>query len=469
MVDRVEISWDDLGDLDLDPDNPRHEPGLSRRDIIKYLVERESVLGLAKDIAAHGLSPIDIFGALMAPDGGYVIVEGNRRLCALILLHDPSLAPAGEKRAFEKLSREFDSSIIGTIELTVFKDAEEAKLWIERKHSGQLGGVGPRSWDAIQQARHYGEKTGNQLALALLDYAVEHGMIAERARNGLITTITRFVSTPFVRQHGLGIQTAAGTANFKFTGTQTLFEKRLKRLLEDIIAREHGATSRSNSADRAKYAQDRLVSLTDDKEDSPAPDDEDETLADNGDDETAVGEPSTDDADGAQDEQANPKGNGVHPSKRAKLVPDGFSPSFRSERLKRVLAELKGMKKQNPLASALMVRVFIESITVTYLETRGGKLGLNDKLHIIVHNVVTHIDSERKAGTITLTKAENSALTVLKANVSQQSYVYSAAYLGLVAHGSAFPEWSTLTAAWDEIEAILSYIANTAEPAIVPK
>ncbi|MGU3424018.1 hypothetical protein ACLBWV_03710 [Microbacterium paraoxydans] len=466
MVDRVEISWDDLGDLDLDPDNPRHEPGLSRRDIIKYLVERESVLGLAKDIAAHGLSPIDIFGALVAPDGGYVIVEGNRRLCALILLHDPSLAPTKEKRAFERLSRDFDASIIN-IELTVFKDATEANLWIERKHSGQQGGVGPRSWDAIQQARHYGEKTGNQLALALLDYAIEHGMITDAARNGLITTITRFVSTPFVRQHGLGIQTAAGTANFKFTGTQTLFEKRLKRLLEDIIARDHGATSRSNSADRTKYAQDRLVPLTDDE---PTSGDGDEAGEDVGDeDSTENDSPSTEgDEGGSNGDSGESKGTGVHPSKRARLVPEGFSPSFRTERLKRVLAELKGMKKQNPIASALMVRVFIEAITVTYLETRGGKLGLNDKLHIIVHNVVTHIDTERKAGTISLTKAENSALTVLKSNVSQQSYVYSAAYLGLVAHGSAFPEWSALTAAWDEIEAILNYIATNAEPAIVP-
>lgn len=98
MPERVQIDWDDLADLDLDPDNPRHELGMSRREIIRYLVEKESVLGLAKDVAEVGLSPLDIFGAIAAPEGGYTIVEGNRRLCALILLHDPSLAPSKERR-----------------------------------------------------------------------------------------------------------------------------------------------------------------------------------------------------------------------------------------------------------------------------------------------------------------------------------------------------------------------------------
>ena len=447
---------------------------MSRRDIIKYLVEKESVLGLARDIAKVGLSPLDMFGAVAAPEGGYTILEGNRRLCALILLHDPTLAPSKERNAFNRLSQKFDPELL-VIELTVFDDEESADLWIDRKHAGPGSGNGPRSWNAVQLARRYGDRTGNALALALLDYAQARGMITKaEAESGIITTVTRFVSNPFVRTHGLGITTGAAEADFRIAGTQSLFNKRLLRLLSDIVAKRNNATSRTSSADRAKYAQEHLVPLTDDD-------------AEAGEEPTTGGDTSggtdggTTDGDGdgdgdGHDEDEGGEGDGkpkggskVHPSNRAKLIPDTFNPSFRDERLKRVLAEAKSIRRATPLAAALVARVFIESITVTYLESRGATLRPNDKLHLLVHNVLTQIDKGRKEESILLTRAEASSLDILKSQVSQQNYVYSAFYLGSVAHGAAFPEWTTLTAKWDEIQPILAYISINAEPAIEPE
>lgn len=133
MPERVHVEWDDILDLVLDPENPRHESGKSRRAIIEYLVTKESVLGLAKDIAAEGLSPLENFGALRNADDDLVVVEGNRRLCALLLIHDPSLAPAKERPSFEALNTDFDPGIL-SIEVMVFDDEEQANLWIERKH-----------------------------------------------------------------------------------------------------------------------------------------------------------------------------------------------------------------------------------------------------------------------------------------------------------------------------------------------
>lgn len=470
MPERVVVEWDDLADLDLDPDNPRHDPGMSRRDIIKYLVEKESVLGLARDIAKVGLSPLDMFGAIAAPEGGYIILEGNRRLCALILLHDPTLSPSSERKAFERLNKTFDPESV-EIELTVFGDEEEADVWIDRKHAGPGSGNGPRPWNPVQLARRYGDRTGNALALALLDYGQSHGMLTKAQSADILTTITRFVSNPFVRKHGLGIATSASDPEFKFLGTQSLFELRLRRLLADIVARENGATSRTSSADRAKYAQDHLVNIT--EETDSAPDDADPSESDEADespspetDEQSDESPSEDEPDST--EETKPGGNGTHPDKRLKLVPDSFAPSLRSERLKRILAELKSVRKFSPIAAALVVRVFMESVVVAYLETRGTKIDHNDKLHLLVHNVLTQIEKEKKSGAIHLTKSENGALGLLKGQVTTPDYVYSAFYLGLIAHGSAFPEWETLTKKWDEIEPILGYIASNAEPAIEP-
>jgi len=471
MPERVSIEWDDLADLDLDPDNPRHEPGMPRREIIRYLVEKESVLALARDVAKIGLSPLDSFGAVATADGGYMILEGNRRLCALILLHDPSLAPATERKAFERLAQDFNPDKLN-IEIVVFDDRDEANIFIERKHSGQAGGLGPRSWNATQLARHYGDKTGNQLALALLEHAIQKKMITAKQSEKMITTVTRFLSTPFVREHGLGIVTSASTAQFKIRGTQSLFELRLKKLLTDIAAGKNGATSRSKSGDRVKYAQDHLIPIneatrTDDDEQGGGTGTGDSTGGDSTGGAGSEGETDGDaGAGGGNGSSTTSGGTSTHPNNRLLLVPPTFSPSFRSERLKRILLELKAARRSTPLAAALLVRVFLESVTVTYLETRGSKISSSDKLHILVHNVLTTIDTEKKVGALSLNKAEAGALSLLKSQVSQPSYVYSAAYLGFVAHGGAFPEWSTLTTKWDEIEPILLHIAENAEPTV---
>jgi hypothetical protein len=463
----VTIKWDDLADLEFDPDNPRHEPGMARRDTINYLVGNESVVGLARDIGDVGLSPLDVFGAIRSPEGGYMIMEGNRRLCALLLLHDPSLAPVKERKTFERITRSFKPEILD-IQLAVFDDATEANLWIERKHSGQAGGIGPRSWTATQQARHYGEKTGNALALRLIEYAVEKKMVSKKDASGVITTVTRFVSTPFVRQHGLGIATSAAEPEFTFLGTQSLFDLRLSQLMRDIVGRTNGATSRTNSGDRTKYAQDHLAPIREPAgEEADDGEDEDFHATNGSSDDCIAGSSGGAGTGGAGTGGHGADGEGgksTHPNDRKRLVPPTFAPSFRDERLKRVLAELTAVQKPTPIAAALLVRVFIEAVTVTYLETRGVHITVNDKLHLLVHNVLTRIEKDRKEATVILTKAENGALSQLKSQVSQQHYVYSAAYLGLVAHGSAFPEWSTLTTKWDEIEPILRYISINAEP-----
>ncbi|TSI18868.1 hypothetical protein [Brevibacterium aurantiacum] len=468
MPERVIVDWDDLPDMDLDPDNPRHDPGMARRDIIRYLVEKESVLGLARDIAKVGLSPLDIFGATETPNGGYMILEGNRRLCALILLRDPSLAPSKERKAFERLNRDFDADAV-SIELTVFADKDEADVWIDRKHAGPGNGNGPKPWNPVQLARRYGDRTGNALALALLDYGQSQRMLTKAQSRDILTTITRFISNPFVRQHGLGIETSASDPQFKYKGSRSLFDLRLKKLLDDIVSRRNGATSRTSSADRVKYAQDHLVSIADtatsvsnnseaDPQDQPEQD------------QSEIKQSSDEAAEHKPDDSSRPTDStpGPRPDKRGKLVRSSFAPSFRDERLKRILCDLQSLRKNSPLAAALVVRVFLESISVKYLETRGTHVSLQEKLHKIVHNVLKHIETEKNSGAIQLTRAESGALGLLKSQVSNQAFVYSAYYLGLVAHGSAFPDWATLTRKWDEIEPIIGYIASSAEATVDP-
>lgn len=90
-----------LNKLHLDALNPRHDPLNDEDEIIAQLYKSEQVLSLAKDIVAKGaLSPLDRTGVveLDGNPGHYVVVEGNRRTCALKLLHDPQKAPDQDSR-----------------------------------------------------------------------------------------------------------------------------------------------------------------------------------------------------------------------------------------------------------------------------------------------------------------------------------------------------------------------------------
>ena len=80
--------------LELDRMNPRI-PGIgngrSTRDIVATLIEHEDVLALAKSIVDFGgLYPNERLIAV-DEDRERVVVEGNRRLAALKLLHSPGL------------------------------------------------------------------------------------------------------------------------------------------------------------------------------------------------------------------------------------------------------------------------------------------------------------------------------------------------------------------------------------------
>jgi alpha-beta hydrolase superfamily lysophospholipase len=72
-------------DLRLDPENPRIEvdAAASQADIRGALIDHEQVLELAADIAAsEGNFAGERVIVLGQSSGGYLVLEGNRRVCA---------------------------------------------------------------------------------------------------------------------------------------------------------------------------------------------------------------------------------------------------------------------------------------------------------------------------------------------------------------------------------------------------
>ena len=193
---RMDIDQDQFGQIFLDLENPRHEPFTLESEVIEYLCRNENILPMAKDIVANGLNELELIGLI--PDENsdddapaFFVAEGNRRVCALKLLLDPDRAPSKFRKGFEQLAASWSG--MPPLQCALFEDRESVDIWLSRIHDGEQGGVGRSKWDADQSQRHSGSAK-NKIAMHVLDYAEESGLISKEARKGKLTTATRYLT-----------------------------------------------------------------------------------------------------------------------------------------------------------------------------------------------------------------------------------------------------------------------------------
>lgn len=250
MAARLEVGLDRIF---LDLENPRHEPCEAQSEVIEYLCKHENILPLAKDIVANGLNPIEQF-ALIPDDEAdsepptYFVAEGNRRICALMLLHDPDLAPSKLRKSFEQAGNGWSG--VGLLPCVLFDDRPAVDLWLTRIHDGEQDGVGRRKWSADQSQRHSGSDK-NKLALAVLDYAEESGLISTEDRKGTLTTVQRYVGKKPI-QDALGID-ASDLDSVGRVRSKDDFDLLLGKLLGDL--KKGSVNSRAKKPQIDAYAR----------------------------------------------------------------------------------------------------------------------------------------------------------------------------------------------------------------------
>ena len=245
--------------------NPRHEPYDTEAQVIDWLCRNEEVPQLARDIANHGLSPFDRFGVVRAhetdsDDASYVVVEGNRRLCALKLLDDPDLAPAGRREYFEKQAGIWTP--ITELPCVIFDDQADLDLWLKRRHHGFASGIGQKQWNPEQKSRHSGVGSRNRIALAFLDYAEREKLISADDRKQKLTTVQRFLSNPLMRETlGLDI---SDPDNLLRNRPEHAFKLLAGQFISDILGNNPRVNSRQNSTNIIAYARelDSIEGLT---------------------------------------------------------------------------------------------------------------------------------------------------------------------------------------------------------------
>lgn len=439
-MSKVDMQEINVLDIYLDPENPRHESTKEQDKIIELLLT-EQVLPLAKDIAKNGTNPLELMGVFKDDSGRYIALEGNRRLCALTLLNDPNLAPSNYKKQFQELSKEH--SIPSTISAVVFESRESANIWLERRHTGQQGGIGVKDWNPSQQTRFNTRNQradDNALALGLIDYASKQGLISEPDVKKRLTTATRYLGNPFFRKT-LGIVSKRNNPDIELNVPVEDFNKGLKKFFDDLIENKE-VNSRTKSTDwqdyakklsREGYAPENHIAKYQLSNPSKAsqPNDIDNTAK------STKGRMTPD------------------PKKRKNLFDSNFRPNIRNKTLRYVYDEVKSLNvDDNPLSVTLLTRVFLENVLRLYKEINTGKF--EGDSNSVLNEVIQLLETKKKSKL--LVREQLTALSSLRKISGNGNHIMAFKSLGADAHTGTYPSSRELKTQWDHIEPIILYI-----------
>jgi len=147
-----------ISELILDDENPRFASSAlvegsntkaSQTAIIAHLLRHADIIGLAKRIEQvnelHGSELITCYKR----DGKYVVLEGNRRICACRLLLDRSLIPEEYKKSFPFISNETKENI-ELIQSCVYPDRDSVQAYLSDRH---ISGV--KKWSSLEKNNYY--------------------------------------------------------------------------------------------------------------------------------------------------------------------------------------------------------------------------------------------------------------------------------------------------------------------------
>ncbi|MCK0545827.1 ParB N-terminal domain-containing protein [Pseudomonas syringae pv. aptata] len=429
-----------LLELYLDKENPRHNVIDDQDKIIEHLVRREDIRALAKNIAERGeFSPLDAIGVIK--EGSlYVVVEGNRRTCAGILLNDPNRSPKGEQKYFRSLVDKSDR-IPHQIECHIFNDRESAREWIDIRHNGPQGGIGTVPWNADQKARFF-NNSGTALALAILDYAVKGGMLSEENREKkVLTTAARYLNNPDFRK-AIGVVSSRSDPQVMINVTVDDFNKVISRFCNDLIDPQSDVSSRSNKEDWMKYIE-KLKSEGDAPKSTVSAQALDSTLA-------KKVSPSS----------PKPRNNLSSDYRQTIIDNSTFKVIIKEKLLKRTFDELRQIDcNKFPLAAVIVCRIFLENIYKSYHEREISRVNDSEEVHITLQKIIRHIEQLKAAGV--LDRGQKKALGALARVASNTMNVLSPKTLGAFAHGGHYPEPRSIKIEWDNIADIILFMLNT--------
>ena len=137
-----------VSDLDLDPANPRLPEGIepSQESLLEYVFETGSLSELAESFVRNGFFEAERLIVIDSEEGDerYTVVEGNRRLAALRVMH----GELGKVSLTDEEPTEAQLDALTLIPCLKVADREEVDQYLAYRHIG-----GMKTWSAEARAR----------------------------------------------------------------------------------------------------------------------------------------------------------------------------------------------------------------------------------------------------------------------------------------------------------------------------
>ena len=134
----------------LDRQNPRISVSSAdvENDIIKKLLKYEDVVDLAKKLARGGMLPGER-PIVVKENGQYIVLEGNRRICACKLLLNSELIPPEYRKGFSTLTTADQVEQLKKIKVDVSPNRQAAEPILTLRHTKS----GIKRWKPVARMR----------------------------------------------------------------------------------------------------------------------------------------------------------------------------------------------------------------------------------------------------------------------------------------------------------------------------
>lgn len=419
--------------LVIDAENPRlTTPNTGQRDAIKAIAsnQRRKLVALATDIVENGLNPADL--PIVMPIKGdtrrFTVLEGNRRIAAMRILENPDIlvgsVDAGVLRALRSLAAKYQSSPIDLVNCLVVKTKQEAKHWIELRHTGQNEGAGLVPWGNQEQSRFKSRSGDLAPHVQALDFLEDEGHLTPNTRAEVpATSLRRLLGTPEVRAK-LGIDIEKG--QLRIIGTKGETAKALAYVVNDLATGKTRVGDIYTKEQRISYAENIPKKLVVRKSSS---------------------KPKT--------VKRKKPSKQTHPKRtkpRDYLIPSDCILQVANPRVKEIEFELRGLSiEQYTNSVSVMMRVFIELSVDEYIKV--NQVGIaNDKLRTKMQAAVQDLVTQNK-----LTAQQ--ARPVRQASQRNSLLAASVDTMNCYVHNQhVFPQPSDLRACWNSIQPFIQAI-----------
>ncbi len=248
-----------IANLFLNVDNPRFDTTANQRDAIGTMISELSkkMLVLIQSIIDDGLNPSELTMVISTnKKGKYKVLEGNRRIAALKLIHNPNMFKDKYKsftNGLKKTLKDYHGNKINEVDCVVFNNETEANRWIKLKHTGENNGKGVVSWDA-QQVGRFDAKVGGKEGVGLQainflkNFADKN--INEKLQKTPITNFERLLTDRYV-QSVLGLDINNGLLETNIVREE--IKKGLLKIVDDLASKRIKVKNIYTKDNRRKY------------------------------------------------------------------------------------------------------------------------------------------------------------------------------------------------------------------------